>query len=607
MTFRESASVTVTRPRYRERTRTLARGTMIALPAVVVLVAVGWASARRRLRRSVPALMKAGAAHLFLKEYKTALAEFGRAIRISPFLAEAYCGRGAAYQGLGDFERGAGRLRPGHPVRSRVAHAFIQRGRIRTETGDLDGALADLSRVMEIQPSDPELYLNRGICFFKKGLMVDAAADFQRVLKLTNHSDFAEPAKEYLRQLDDHAAGSLRPPAPPQTNGVPIRGPARPETTDHRSETPRLAAGSTPPRATHGGIDRCPQRIDRSAGPGSGASAAVQAARIGGDPSPRETSGTFTPAVIEDIQIKAELARYRIRGFGSLRPRTWATFDDLTFIPGTLTRIPLEGYREACSTRTVLGTRFAAQPLELEIPLMVTGMSFGALSRNAKAGAGAGAGMAGTSTTTGDGGMLDVERTESRVLVYEVLPSRYGIDVRHLRQADAIELTIGQGAKPGTGGLLLGLEGLGRDRPAPRPAARRRSALALPASRLPRPRRHGDQDRGAARGDRLAGADLRQDGGLARLRRRPPRRQGRRRRGRRRRHGRGHRRLARVAPGAHRHPDPGRRLRGPRRPGGHRPVRRGPARSSPAACGTAPTAPRPSPWVPTPATSARPS
>ncbi len=58
--------------------------------------------------------------------------------------------------------------------------------------------------------------------------------------------------------------------------------------------------------------------------------------RIGGDSSPPESSGTFTPAVIEDIQIKAELGRYRIRGFGSLRPRTWATFDDLTFIPAGL-------------------------------------------------------------------------------------------------------------------------------------------------------------------------------------------------------------------------------------------------------------------------------
>jgi len=177
---------------------------------------------------------------------------------------------------------------------------------------------------------------------------------------------------------------------------------------------------------------------------------------IGGDPSPRETSGTFTPAVIEDIQIKAELGRYRIRGFGALRRRTWATFDDLTFIPGTLTRIPLEGYREACDTRTVLGSRFAKKPIELEIPLMVTGMSFGALSRTAKTALARAARLAGTSTTTGDGGMLDVERTESRVMIYEVLPSRYGINIQHLRQADAIELTIGQGAKPGTGGLLLG-------------------------------------------------------------------------------------------------------------------------------------------------------
>ncbi len=164
-----------------------------------------------------------------------------------------------------------------------------------------------------------------------------------------------------------------------------------------------------------------------------------------GDPSPMQRSGTFDPGVIEDIQIKAELARYRIRGFGALRERTWATFDDLTFIPAGLTRIPLEGYREKCSTKTVLGSRFAERPIELDIPLMVTGMSFGALSRNAKTALARGARMAGTSTTTGDGGMLEVERQESKVLIYEVLPSRYGINIQDLRRADAIELTIGQG------------------------------------------------------------------------------------------------------------------------------------------------------------------
>ena len=169
-----------------------------------------------------------------------------------------------------------------------------------------------------------------------------------------------------------------------------------------------------------------------------------------------QSSGTFTAEVIADIQAKAELGRYRMRGFGTLRQRHWATFDDLTFIPATLTRIPLEGYRERCATHTVLGTRYAHKPIALDLPIMITGMSWGALSSNAKVALAKGAAMMGSSNTTGDGGMLLAEREHSKTLIYEVLPSRYGINVHHLRLADAIELTIGQGAKPGTGGLLLG-------------------------------------------------------------------------------------------------------------------------------------------------------
>jgi glutamate synthase domain-containing protein 2 len=173
-------------------------------------------------------------------------------------------------------------------------------------------------------------------------------------------------------------------------------------------------------------------------------------------PTNLQPSGTYSPGIIEDIQAKAAMGLYRIRGFGTLRPRTWATFDDLTFVPCGLTRIPLEGYREQCSTKTILGARHAARPVQLDIPVMITGMSFGALSYNAKVALARGARSAGSSTTTGDGGMLPAERENAAVLIYEVLPSRYGINVHHLRQADAIELTIGQGAKPGTGGLLLG-------------------------------------------------------------------------------------------------------------------------------------------------------
>ncbi len=170
----------------------------------------------------------------------------------------------------------------------------------------------------------------------------------------------------------------------------------------------------------------------------------------------RQPSGIFAPGVIEEIQRKAATGLYQIRGYGTLRERRWATFDDLTFLPCTLTRIPLEGYREKCNTKVRLGTRFARKPVALDIPVMITGMSWGALSYHAKVALAKGAATVGSSNTTGDGGMLMAEREHSRSLIYEVLPSRYGINVHHMRMADAIELTIGQGAKLGTGGLLLG-------------------------------------------------------------------------------------------------------------------------------------------------------
>jgi glutamate synthase domain-containing protein 2 len=83
-------------------------------------------------------------------------------------------------------------------------------------------------------------------------------------------------------------------------------------------------------------------------------------------------------------------------------------------------------------------------------------MSFGALSGPAKEALGRGATMAGTSTTTGDGGMTEEERGHSEKLVYQYLPSRYGMNPDDLRRADAIEVVVGQGAKPGGGGMLLG-------------------------------------------------------------------------------------------------------------------------------------------------------
>src|SRR6185312_15151083 len=107
-------------------------------------------------------------------------------------------------------------------------------------------------------------------------------------------------------------------------------------------------------------------------------------------------------------------------------------------------------------TDVVLGSRFATRPIALKIPITIAGMSFGSLSGQAKEALGRGATLAGTSTTTGDGGMTAEERTHSELLVYQVLPSRYGMNPDDLRRADAIEVVVGQGAKPGGGGMLLG-------------------------------------------------------------------------------------------------------------------------------------------------------
>ena len=165
-------------------------------------------------------------------------------------------------------------------------------------------------------------------------------------------------------------------------------------------------------------------------------------------------SALFDRNVIAEIQRAAREGIYDIRGFGA--KRRVPHFDDLLLLGASISRYPLEGYRERCGTEVVLGTRFARRPLELKIPVTIAGMSFGALSAPAKEALGRGASEVGTSTTTGDGGMTPEEREHSRTLVYQILPSRYGVAPDHLRQADAIEVVVGQGAKPGGGGILLG-------------------------------------------------------------------------------------------------------------------------------------------------------
>jgi tetratricopeptide (TPR) repeat protein len=229
--------VTVTRSRYPEPTRFQIRVALLGLPAAAAVVMVSvLSSTRRRLRDTVPDHLKEGRKLLVQGAYGQALAEFNKALEISPYLGEAYYLRGCVYEAQGqsdaamaDFDH-ALRCDPQHP------HAYLHRGRLRTEKGDLEAALHDFDQVMIMRPNDAECHLNRGVCLAKKGALSDAILDFQRVLKLTNHSDYAEPARYYLDQLGGHNPLPAPIAAPePSSNGAAHSqsAPAQPASADY--------------------------------------------------------------------------------------------------------------------------------------------------------------------------------------------------------------------------------------------------------------------------------------------------------------------------------------------------------------------------------------
>lgn len=129
------------------------------------------------------------------------------------------------------------------------------------------------------------------------------------------------------------------------------------------------------------------------------------------------------------------------------------SFDDLVFIPKQLTGRPVDYFREPILSETIIG-KTSKYPLKLNIPIMIGAMSFGALSREAKTALAKASSLVGTSENTGEGGMLPEERQYAKILIVQYSTGRFGITDEILKAADAIEIKIGQGAKPGQGGLL---------------------------------------------------------------------------------------------------------------------------------------------------------
>ena len=129
-------------------------------------------------------------------------------------------------------------------------------------------------------------------------------------------------------------------------------------------------------------------------------------------------------------------------------------WDDILFLGAQLDPMPLEPHEEVCTT-TVLGKN-AAKPLVLESPVYVSHMSFGALSRETKTALAKGAALAKTAVCSGEGGIVPEERQAAYQYIFEYVPNLYSVTPENLKAADAIEIKIGQGTKPGLGGHLPG-------------------------------------------------------------------------------------------------------------------------------------------------------
>jgi glutamate synthase domain-containing protein 2 len=164
--------------------------------------------------------------------------------------------------------------------------------------------------------------------------------------------------------------------------------------------------------------------------------------------------GIWNAETIAEIDYKANYGKHRIRGCGA--NRYMPTFDDLMILPSQLSRMAIDTYREPCDTRTVLGKRSATKPLVLETPIMIAGMSYGALSKEAKIALAKATALTGTVISNGEGGLLPEERAYSYRQSVQILPSRFGFSKRNIEVADMLEFLVGIGAKPGLSGHLMG-------------------------------------------------------------------------------------------------------------------------------------------------------
>lgn len=164
-------------------------------------------------------------------------------------------------------------------------------------------------------------------------------------------------------------------------------------------------------------------------------------------------AGVWNQKTQEDIRVKSVTGRYRVRGYGAARHVPH--FGDLAFRVDLSNAGGVDEVVSRVNLRTFVGGKHGARALDLSMPVLIAPMSYGAVSAPMKAALAKASRLSGICENTGEGGMYSVERAEARQLIAQCLSGRLGWNIHDMKRADAIELYISQGAKPGLGGQLM--------------------------------------------------------------------------------------------------------------------------------------------------------
>ena len=165
-----------------------------------------------------------------------------------------------------------------------------------------------------------------------------------------------------------------------------------------------------------------------------------------------ETNSVSDYRYMKEIQEMAATGKPIIEAMGT--KMAMPNWDDILIMGAQLNPPPLEEHAQVDIT-TVIGKK-AKKPMVLAGPVYISHMSFGALSKEIKTALAKGSAMAGTAMCSGEGGILPEERAAAEKYIFEYVPNLYSVTPENLKNADAIEIKIGQGTKPGMGGHLPG-------------------------------------------------------------------------------------------------------------------------------------------------------